>query len=122
MQKILVVDDDDQVRELIQDILCHYDYELTLAQNGREALKLCQKDEPDLLITDIVMPEMEGIETIIQIRKKHPRLPMIAISGGGQISSDVYLAMAKNLGASRTLSKPFTKSELLDAVSKALNE
>jgi CheY-like chemotaxis protein len=74
------------------------------------------EQQPDLVITDLVMPEMEGIETIQAFRRRCPALPMIAISGGGRLGPDNYLSMAGQIGANRTFEKPFRMEEILTAV------
>lgn len=122
MAKILVFDDEPSILLMIKKILEKAGHEVEVALNGREGLELFEKNKPDLLITDIIMPEKEGLETIFELRRKHPDLKIIAISGGGRIGPDGYLPGAKLLGANITFSKPLVPKEFLQAVTKLLNE
>ena len=122
MAKILVVEDDDQIRTLIKRMLeGENEYDVSEAQNGDEAIKLVRKTEYDLIITDIIMPEKEGIETIKEIRQIYPMIKIIAISGGGRIGPYDYLDLAKRLGAKKVFEKPFDLKEMLVAVKELLN-
>ncbi len=120
MKKILVVDDDDLIRDLIYEILEPQGYHILLAENGNRALEILDKEEIDLIITDIIMPDKEGIETILEIKKRFPRANIIAMSGGGQLEANSYLSMAKRLGVNATLTKPFTPAKLLSVVQEIL--
>lgn len=122
MAKILVFDDEPSILLMIKKMLEKAGYEVEVALNGREGLELFEKNKPDLLITDIIMPEKEGLETIFELRRKHPDLKIIAISGGGRIGPDGYLPGAKLLGANITFSKPLVPKEFLQAVTKLLSE
>lgn len=113
-RKVLVVDDDDQVRSMLSRLLSR-SYEVETAGNGRQALTALEGQSIDLLITDIIMPEKEGIELITTVRAQRPKLPIIAISGGGQVDPGQYLELARMLGANRVLGKPFDIDELLEA-------
>ncbi len=93
-------------------------YEVLEASNGREALRLAQTYNFDLVITDIIMPEMDGIEILQAFKKINPNFLAIAISGGGQIAADVYLNLAKKIGAQRVLAKPILPEALLQAVAE----
>lgn len=95
-------------------------YEISEAPNGKVALRLCKEKQADLIITDLIMPEKEGIETIVEIKRDFPEIKIIAISGGGQSDPETYLALAKKLGAERTLAKPFEMKELLKTVEELL--
>jgi YesN/AraC family two-component response regulator len=116
MQKILVVDDEILARETIAQILKMSGYEIVSARNGRLGLKLFESEQPDLVITDIIMPERDGIETIVELRRLRPGVKIIAISGGGRTRDANYLKIAESLGACAILSKPFTAKELLSCV------
>ena len=116
MAKILVIDDDDQVRSLLHKTLEKEGYEVDELPDGGDALRLYEENEYQVVITDIIMPEKEGLETIIQVRRKYPYVKFIAISGGGRISPTDCLSMAERLGANYTFSKPFDRQALLDAV------
>ncbi len=115
--KILVVDDDAAVREVVATMLRTAGYAVSLAANGREALLSLQREQFRVIITDLVMPEQEGIETIKVIRRDYPEVRVIAMSGafGGD-----YLRIAGYLGAHGTLAKPLQLSTVLKAVSDAL--
>lgn len=120
MAKILLIDDDPLVRHTITRILSRDGYEVVSARNGREGLAAFQNEQPALVITDILMPEQEGVETIRAIRQLSPDLPIIAISGGGRFSGADYLAIATAFGASRTIAKPFEADTLLNSVAQCL--
>lgn len=122
MAKILVLDDELSILLMIKKMLEKAGHEVSLALNGKEGLELFEKDRPDMLITDIIMPEKEGLETIFELRRKYPELKIIAISGGGRISPDGYLPGAKLLGADMTFQKPLDQKEFLQAVSQLLNK
>lgn len=115
--KILVVDDDEAVLTLLSDILTHAGYEVSTAQDGVKALRMAQMESFDLLLTDLVMPDRDGIEVIQSIRKHQPKLSIIAISGafGGSM-----LRAAELLGAQATLPKPCSSSQLLTTIRKVL--
>jgi len=122
MAKILVLDDELSILLMIKKMLEKAGHEVSLALNGKEGMELFERSRPDLLITDIIMPEKEGLETIFELRRKHPELKIIAISGGGRISPDGYLPGAKLLGADMTFQKPLDQKEFLQAVSQLLNK
>jgi CheY-like chemotaxis protein len=116
MAKILIIDDDPEIRRLIVDILADAGDEMFEAKDGEEGLRLVQIHQPALVITDILMPETDGLEVIRKLGRGAPPIPTIAISGGDAI----YLRMAKRLGASATLVKPFRPMDLLRAVDQLL--
>jgi CheY-like chemotaxis protein len=120
MTRVLVIDDDALVRATLRAILGGAGFEVVLASDGLDGLAEFRRQRVDLVITDIVMPDMEGIETIRQIRDLEPSVPILAISGGGRGVSLDYLHMAQQLGATATLSKPFEADELLVAVDRCL--
>lgn len=95
-------------------------HEVAVAAQGAEGLTLFGEHPVDLVITDIFMPEKEGIETILELRHQSPQTKIIAISGGGRAGNLDISATAKNLGAHQTLAKPFARQELLDAVNAVL--
>lgn len=115
--RILVVDDDEAIRKLLERILEAAGYRVSSAANGEEALKLLESERFQAMITDLIMPEQEGIETIRTAKQLYPHLKIIAISGafGGQ-----FLRVAELLGASATVRKPFGVKEILQAVQQAL--
>jgi DNA-binding response OmpR family regulator len=122
MAKILLVDDNDEFREQSSQLLRRAKHTVITAANGNEAMRLVQDNAFDLVITDLIMPEKEGIETIVKMRKKNPTLKIIAISGGGLAAPEDYLVMARKLGAAQTLAKPFSGKELLTAVAGVLDQ
>jgi CheY-like chemotaxis protein len=122
MAKILVFDDEPSILLMIKKMLEKTGHEVDIALNGIQGMELFEKNKPDLLITDIIMPEKEGLETIFELRRKYPELKIIAISGGGRISPDGYLPGAKLLGANMVFQKPLVQKEFLQAVSLLLNE
>jgi CheY-like chemotaxis protein len=118
--RILVIDDEDELRSMLRQMLEHAGHEVAEAVNGAAGIEIYERDAPDLIITDIIMPEKEGVETIIALRRADPALPIIAISGGGRLDATDFLTMAKKLGARHTLTKPFRRDQLLEAVGECL--
>ena len=118
---ILVIDDDEVIRSLLRDLLERDGYVVMEAENGKIGLKLLCEKSPDLVITDIIMPEKEGIEVIRELRRDFPDVKIIAISGGGTIGPETYLQMAKGMGAHRVFEKPFKVEEMLEAVRELLD-
>jgi YesN/AraC family two-component response regulator len=92
------------------------------AANGKIGMHLQRENLVDLVITDLSMPEKDGIETIRELRRDFPDVKIIAISGGGRAGADGYLSVAKTIGANRTLSKPFDLKKLLDAVAELIGQ
>ncbi len=120
MARILIIDDEDELRSLLRQMRELAGHEVSEAVNGAAGIEIYERDAPDLIITDIIMPEKEGVETIIALRRADPALPIIAISGGGRLDATDFLTMAKKLGARRTLTKPFLREQLLEAVGECL--
>jgi DNA-binding NtrC family response regulator len=118
--RILIIDDEVQIREMLGQMLTREGYQVVHARDGKEGMKACREQSIDLIITDIIMPEKDGIEMILELRHDFPALKVIAISGGGRLGPDGYLEMAKKLGAHRTFFKPFNRKEILDAVRELL--
>ena len=116
MSKILIIDDEPYILLMLKKMLEKVGYEVDLASNGRQGLELFQKDSADMVITDIIMPDKEGLEIIMEMKQTHPDLKIIAISGGGRISPESYLECAKHFGAARVFQKPFRQKELMLAV------
>ena len=121
MALILIIDDDDQIREMLKQMLAREGYEVLAASNGKEGVRLYREKQTDLVITDIIMPEKDGLETIIALRKDFPEVKLIAMSGGGRIGPESYLQVAKRLGAAHTLPKPFGREEMLNIVREVLD-
>lgn len=120
MSTILVVDDDTQVLEVMSEMLRLEGHTVAVAENGQQAVEQIRDRRFDLVITDLIMPEKEGLETIADIRKHHSRMPIIAISGGGRVGPTDYLETARFIGANATLAKPFGRQELISTVSNLL--
>lgn len=112
----LVVDDDPLVRDVVVRTLTSAGYRVHAAANGNEAVKIFGKTPCGIVVTDIVMPEKEGIETIIELKRLDPEVKILAISGGGRERGKEFLRYASRLGANAVLSKPFRKAELLEIV------
>lgn len=121
-KSILVIDDEQLIRLQIRSALELEGYVVHEAANGNEGLARIAEAAPDVVITDILMPDKEGIETILELRRSHPKIRIIAISGGGRTGNKDFLRTAKHLGADRTLAKPFGLAELLRLVREVLAE
>jgi CheY-like chemotaxis protein len=120
MALILVIDDDDAMRRVILRTLGTKKHRLIEAPNGVEGLKLVEQHKPDAVITDILMPQKEGIETIREIRERAPQCKIIAISGGGLSHNLMFLDVARAFGADAALAKPFRPNELNSVVDQVL--
>lgn len=120
--EILIVEDDAQVRAMLRQMLEVAGFRVREAVNGKEAMKSWKADQPDLVITDVLMPEMDGFEVITSLRKLDPQSKVIAITGGGAAKLTNLLLTAKHLGASRTLLKPFDRDVLLQQVRELLQQ
>ena len=118
MEKILIVDDEEMIREGLKTSLENEGYQTETASNGTEVPGIIQSFGPQLIISDIIMPEMDGIEVIIEIKKRFQKIKIIAISGGGRISADNHLNIAKKLGADAILTKPFSMRELKETITQ----
>jgi len=118
--QILLVDDEDMVRMQIRSSLELEGHQVREASNGREAIDMLNGYKPDLMITDILMPEKEGIETIMEVRQKYADIKIIAISGGVRTDNMDFLKIAKRLGADLALPKPFGRQQLLTLVNQLL--
>ena len=121
MARILVIDDEPSVRELLNDMLIEEGYEVVEAVDGKAGMRLFRETPMDLVITDLIMPEKEGIETIMDLRRDFPDVKIIAISGGGIVQAEDYLGLTRNVGAHRVFEKPFGVKEILKAVRELLN-
>lgn len=122
MKKILVVDDEDAIRSMISVVLKAHDREFVEASNGTEAKQLIESSSFDLVISDVIMPDCDGIELVMSIRQKRPSLPVIIMSGGGRVQAVHYLNLAEKLGAARVFEKPFDTAALRRAVAELLGE
>lgn len=120
MQKILVIDDNAVVRDTLVQMLEGEGYCVLSAEDGRRGLAVFRNERPDLVITDIIMPEKEGIETIRDIRGECPNAKIIAISGGGRIGNTDFLHIARQLGASDVVAKPLDPDHFVSLVRERL--
>ena len=118
MKNFLVVDDDKLVRDSIEEMLLTNHYNVDLANDGNQAINMFKKKDYDVVITDIIMPEKEGFETISELRKINEHIKIIAISGGARNGIGSYLPVAENLGAKAILYKPFNQNELMSTINK----
>ena len=122
MRKILIMDDDEQLLPALVRSVELAGFAVASALNGREGQRLLDKRPFDLAVTDLIMPEKEGMETISYIKKNFPAMKIIAISGGGRIGPETYLPAAKELGADKVLAKPFPMDVLISAIKELLGE
>ena len=122
MAKILVLDDEPSILLMIKKMLEKEGHEPDVALNGIEGMEIFEENKPDMVITDIIMPGKEGLETILELRKNYPELKIIAISGGGRIGPQGYLPSAKYLGADMVFQKPLVQKEFIMAVSLLLEK
>ena len=130
MNKILVIDDEEDIRIVMQQVLELEGYDVSVAADGQEGIGMLENERTDLVITDVIMPGMDGVATLEKIREKWPDMPVIVISGGGNvapmdyqpaaIATNAYLASASNAGASLSMTKPFERVDLLNAVKSLL--
>ncbi len=120
MKRILVIDDEELILNFLRDLLVEEGFEVLTARNGEEGLALFDTNPADLVITDIIMPVKDGLDTILELKKKAPELPVIAISAGGNIPKERYLAVAGYMKNTKTLAKPFTRDQIISAVKEHL--
>lgn len=120
--RVLLIDDEQMVRKLVRKMLERSGHEVTEAENGRLGLQQLKTGAFDLVITDIIMPEMEGVETLMTVREQHPGVKVIAMSGGGRTGNIDFLSAAQKLGAAAILHKPFTLAALAGAIEQAFGK
>jgi len=116
MPRVLIIDDEPQIRSLLKRFLTHAGYEVDEAGDGLKGVKQMKANPADLIITDILMPKQEGLETIRQLREAFPDCKIIAISGGSELTSMDFLPIAKKFGAAKIFQKPLDFSELVESV------
>ncbi len=121
MAKILVIEDDASFRSVLVQMLTRAGYDVRQAGDGNQAVEVCTDFNPDLVLTDIIMPDKEGLETIQDLLALNPNLKIIAMSGGGKFGPDSYLPLAQKLGAKASLQKPFMREELISTIEEVLN-
>jgi CheY-like chemotaxis protein len=122
MANILVIDDDKSIQIVFKQFLDRQGHTVTLADDGRQGMQVINESAPDLIITDIMMPEMDGLEILLEIRKNNQNIPIIAISGGMRDLPLNFLSQAKLFGARQVLEKPIPLDVLGSAVQRALEE
>ncbi len=122
MVKILIIDDEAPVRKMLKKLFEKNDYAVTEATNGRHGVELFKAHHFDLIITDLIMPEKDGLDTIGKIKELDPDVKIIAISGGGRDDPEMYLDFALEFGAVRTFAKPFDNDILLSTIKELLSE
>ncbi|MFG1690708.1 response regulator [Gemmatimonadota bacterium] len=122
MASILVIDDDPSVREVLRKVLERAGHTVLDAKDGKQALRMFARNPTDVVISDMYMPEMNGIEFLIRVREAFPEARIIAMSGGGFLDQESVLAAASKLGAVGVLEKPFSPEECLEVVQTALDE
>jgi len=130
MARIIVIDDEKDVRDVLKEVLERAGFDVEIAANGDDGLELLGNKGADVVITDIIMPGKNGVETVHEIRKNFPNTRVIVISGGGNVTpmdyepsaikTSAYLASAAAAGADVTLTKPFDRREILDAVNQLI--
>lgn len=123
MERILIIDDEAAIREMLRQMLEREGFSVVTMPNGNGVLELQRKDPVDLVITDLIMPEKEGISTIKELKDHFPDLKIIAMTGGGRLGEQItetYLTMAKKLGATKTFSKPISRTKLLELIREVL--
>ncbi len=119
-QTILLIEDDKQFRNFVKEVLLAEGYVVLQADDGSQGVEMIKEHDPDLIVTDLLMPRKDGVRLITETRSSHPHIPIIAMSGGTSLFSPAFLEAANTLGASHTLDKPFTDDALLELVNKCL--
>lgn len=122
MPHILVIDDERDIRESLAILLEDRGYKISLAAHGGEGLEILRREKVDLVITDLIMPVQEGIETIRWIKKEKPDIKVIAMSGGGKVSPGSYLDIAQKLGADRIFDKPLEIEDMFTTIHELLGK
>ena len=117
----LLVDDDKSIRFLLSTALTDSGFRVSEAENGQQALSIYRNEFPDVIITDILMPDRDGLELMMAIQGLNPDAKIIAITGGGNLNQSLLLKMSETLGATRVLQKPFNPEELVDAARELLS-
>jgi CheY-like chemotaxis protein len=121
MPGVLIVEDDKELREMLKLSLIRRKYSVLEAENGKDAIAHFKPSITDLVVTDIIMPEEDGLKVILKLRELKPSIKIIAISGGGKAGPGSYLNMAKTFGANEIYSKPFSINELIQKIEELIN-
>lgn len=116
MATILLVEDDELVRDMLAQVLERSSHNIITAQDGEEATEALKTHKPDIMITDIIMPKKSGVTLISEVKNKHPSMEIIAISGGGRLDPTGYLDLSESLGATISFEKPVDNTALLMAI------
>lgn len=119
MNKVMIIEDDALTRRGLAKALALAGFDVIEADGGREALRLIEQARPCVVVTDLNMPDVNGIEVILDVTRREPPIPVVAMSGGGMFAKELLLDNARALGAVRTLAKPFELTELVEAVRDA---
>jgi YesN/AraC family two-component response regulator len=122
MKRILIIDDEEAILQMMHRLLTKANYFVVTASNGKEAEMILDKEDFDLVITDIIKPQKEGMEMITMLKVRKPDIKVIAMSGGGRFSPEGYLKSAEALGADKTFVKPFFHKDMLYAVNELIGE
>lgn len=118
--RVLLIDDEKMLRDVLRDAFEAAGYDVAVAANGTDGVRLFEEAPSDIIVTDILMPDKDGLEVIMELRKRHPNVKIVAISGGDRTGNRQYLRIARELGAARILHKPFRPKELLALVEEVL--
>jgi DNA-binding response OmpR family regulator len=121
MPGVLIVEDEKELREMLKISLTRRKFTVLEAENGRDAIIHFKPSITDLVVTDLIMPDEDGLKVIMKLREIKPSIKIIAISGGGKAGPGSYLSLAKALGANATFSKPFSINDLIARIEELLN-
>ena len=121
MKKILIIDDDELIIMTLRNVLTKEGFEVFKAENGNIGLELYKTHKPDLVITDMLMPDKEGLETISELKAIAPNCKIIAMSGGGSTQNMTFLELAKKIGADRVMQKPVRPADIIQTVKGLMN-
>ena len=121
MNRVLVIDDSRTMTDMLWNCLSSEGFDVITAENGNQGIKAIEEYRPDLVLTDIIMPEKNGIEVAMYLRMNYPDIRVIAMTSGGTISAQDHLNNIMKLGADYMLKKPFKKDEVLHAISSAMD-
>jgi DNA-binding response OmpR family regulator len=119
--KILLIDDDLVVRTAMAQFLVDLGYQVVVADDGERGLRLFRSEKPDLVITDIIMPEKEGIQTIVEMRRERSNAKIIAVSGGGRVGKGDFLKVARSMGADDVIAKPVDPDDFAARIKRCLS-
>ncbi len=120
-KSILLIDDDKQFRNFVNEALLAEGYKVLIAGDGHQGAKMIEEHEPDLIVTDLLMPQKDGVRLITETRISHPHIPIIAMSGGTSFFSPAFLEAADTLGATHTINKPFEEEQLFELINKCIS-